>query len=634
MHSRQVAESALLESEERYRAVIAALEEGIVIHEADGTISGCNASACRILGMTESEIVGRSARDPGWRAVREDGSPFEPESHPAAITLLTGLPCSHVVMGIERPGSSRVWVSINSRPLCRPGSEDPYAVAVSLTDITRTKQVEEELLRRACQQSAIADLGRHALEGTAVDVLLDEAVRRIASVLEIEHCKVEEHLAQEQELRVRASLARPAGRPRLASLSVPIPGRDGWWGLLSAYTSSQRNFSPEEEQFLQAVANVLAVAIERQRDQEEQQKLQDKIRKSAAEWRLTFDAITHPVMLLEMDGRIVRVNEAARDLAGLTYEQVLHRPVAFLWSAEPWRAISTLLPQVEATGEAAATQARDDEGRTWDVSLSPVISPDGQRGVVVVARDITDLVRLQESLRRSETMSAMGALVAGVAHEVRNPLFGISATLDAFASRFKRRTEYRRYVDILQGEVSRLSELMQQLLDYGKPFRLVVAPESPREVMQAALAACAPLAAKAQVALAVEIEPGLPPLPMDRNRIVQVFQNLLENAVQHSQPGARVLFRAARDNRDDRDGICFLVEDSGPGFRPEDLPHIFEPFFTRRRGGTGLGLSIVQRIVEHHQGEIVPANRPDGGAAVSVVLPFASQALPKWERVV
>src|SRR5262249_56334270 len=116
---------------------------------------------------------------------------------------------------------------------------------------------------------------------------------------------------------------------------------------------------------------------------------------------------------------------------------------------------------------------------TWDVSLSPVTSPDGQRGVVVVARDITDLVGLQESLRRSETMSAMGALVAGVAHEVRNPLFGISATLDAFAARFKRRIEYQRYIQILQGEVSRLSELMQQLLDYGKPFRLVMSPHCP-----------------------------------------------------------------------------------------------------------------------------------------------------------
>lgn len=509
MHRRQTAESALLESEERYRAVIGALEDGIVLYEAEGTISSCNASACRILGRREEEIVGRTARDPGWRAFREDGSPFEPESHPAAITLLTGQPCSHVVMGIEKPGGERAWVSINSRPLCRPGGTDPYAVAVSFTDITPRKRSEEE-----------------------------------------------------------------------------------------------------------------------------QRKLQEAIRNSASEWRLTFDAITHPVLLLEIDGRIIRVNEAARDLAGLTYEQVLHRPVAFLWRSEPWRAICTLLAEVEATGEGVAGQARDEEGRTWDVSLSPVTSPDDQRGVVVVARDITDLVRLQESLRRSETMSAMGALVAGVAHEVRNPLFGISATLDAFASRFKRRTEYRRYVDILQGEVGRLSGLMQQLLDYGKPFHLVVSAESPGEVMRVALAVCQPHAAAAEVELAVEAGDDLPPVLMDRNRILQVFQNLLENAIQHAPPGSSVVFRAEPASLGEREGVRFSIEDWGPGFHPEDLPHIFEPFFTRRRGGTGLGLSIVQRIVEQHEGQILPANRPEGGAVVAVLLACGEQSLPKWERVV
>jgi PAS domain S-box-containing protein len=767
MHSRQAAESALLESEERYRAVIGALEEGIVLHEADGTISGCNASACRILGLTEAEIVGRNARDPGWRGVREDGSPFEPESHPAAITLLTGLPCSRVIMGLDRLGE-RVWLSMSSRPLCRPGSDDPYAVAVSMADITRRKLAEEELRRRAFQQSAIAELGRHALEGTEIEVLMHEAVRRAASVLEVEHCKVMERIPGEQGLRLRAAvgwtadetgriapvmLTQPAGRERLAGLSVAIPGRERSWGVLSAHTSSPRDFSREESQFLHAVANVLAVAIERHQDQEatrasearhralvealpdlifrigrdgtylyvksgrprelfasprrylgkkvtdrlppevaaralekieralsgsdtqvleyeiprggeirsyearivqsgrdevlsvvrditprkrfeaEQERLQEAIKKSAVEWRLTFDAITHPVMLLELDGRIIRVNEAARELAGLTYEQVLHRPLALLGHAEPWRAICALLPQMEAAAEAASTQARDEQGRTWDVSLSPVTSPDDQRGVVVVARDLTDLVRLQESLRRSETMSAMGALVAGVAHEVRNPLFGISATLDAFAARFKRRTEYRRYTDILQGEVSRLSELMQQLLDYGKPFRLAVTQESPGEVMAAALKACQPLAGRAQVELAAAPAPGLPLLALDRNRILQVFQNLLENAIQHSPAGARVVLRAARA-AGEGDGICFTVEDTGPGFRPDDLPHIFEPFFTRRRGGTGLGLSIVQRIVENHEGEILAANRPEGGAAVAVTLPFSLQVPSKTEKVV
>jgi signal transduction histidine kinase len=111
---------------------------------------------------------------------------------------------------------------------------------------------------------------------------------------------------------------------------------------------------------------------------------------------------------------------------------------------------------------------------------------------------------------------------------------------------------------------------------------------------------------------------------MDRSRILQVFQNLLENAIQHAPPGSRVVFRAAAAHLGERDGVRFSVEDSGPGFRPEDLPHLCEPFFTRRKGGTGLGLSIVQRIVEHHEGEIVPANRPEGGAVVSVVLPYRS----------
>src|SRR5262249_22939081 len=122
---------------------------------------------------------------------------------------------------------------------------------------------------------------------------------------------------------------------------------------------------------------------QRKRFEEEQGELQEGIRKSASEWRITLDAITHPVLLVALDGRIIRVNEAARELAGLTYERILQRPVSFLGDAEPWRAICALLPDVETTGETAVAQARDEEGQTWDVSLSPVTSPDNQRGVVV-----------------------------------------------------------------------------------------------------------------------------------------------------------------------------------------------------------------------------------------------------------
>lgn len=635
MHRRKTAESALIESAERSRAIIDALEEGIVLHEADGTISGCNAGACRILGLTEEQILGRTIRTiggRGWRALRENGTPFEPESHPAAITLLTGQPCSHVVMGVERRDGTRVWISVNSRPLRRPGGEEPFAVAVSFSDITRHKAAEEELRRRVAQQSALADLGRHALEGTEIEVLMDEAVRRVGAVLGVELCKIVD--SGPSGLRLRAGLgwtSDEAGRlkpvrltggeaPRewLGGIAAPIPGRERPWGVLSAASRAGRDFRPDDLEFLQAVANVLAVALE-------QADLRQKISKSSYEWRITFDAMPHPVLLLELDGRIVRLNEAARELAGLSFIEILRRTAGTIRDAEPWRTIASLLRHEEE----ATAQVRDEQGRTWDLSLSPVISPDGQPGVVVVARDLTDLVRLQESLRRSETMSAMGVLVAGVAHEVRNPLFGISATLAAFTTRFKRRTEYRRYVEVLQGEVDRLNALMQDLLEYGKPLRLVLEPGHAEEVMQAAVTACAQLAEQAEVEIAVAIETadarergnGLPALVMDRKRMTQVFQNLLANAIQHSPRGGRVALRA-EPAADEPAGVLFRVEDGGAGFQPDDLPHLFEPFFTRRRGGTGLGLSIVQRIVDQHQGEITAANRPEGGAAVTVRLPL------------
>jgi PAS domain S-box-containing protein len=333
------------------------------------------------------------------------------------------------------------------------------------------------------------------------------------------------------------------------------------------------------------------------RGEERQTELPRLSRRSALEWRLTFDAIASPLLLVEPDGRIIRMNEAARDLAGATYEGAIHRPLAVLGDRHPWKAVEPLLWEVADTGRRANAQVRDRE-KAWDISVSPVEGPDGGRWAVVVVLDISEVVRLEESLRHSETMSVLGALVAGVAHEVRNPLFGISATLDAFESKFKRRKEYQRYVEVLRDRVGRLNELMHQLLDYGKPQRLNLAEVNPAEVMGAAVEACSPLAAKAGVEVVRELGSDVPWLTVDRNRVVQIFQNLLENAIQHSPKGGQVTFRAEPEG----ENVRFSIEDSGPGFRPEDLDRMFEPFYSRRRGGTGLGLSIVQRIAEQHGG--------------------------------
>jgi len=285
-----------------------------------------------------------------------------------------------------------------------------------------------------------------------------------------------------------------------------------------------------------------------------------------------------------------------------------------------------------ATGSMSdVVRFRHRDGRIRALSIELRVLPgQGQRPAEIVGSsiDITERLefeeernRLRASLARSEAMSAIGGLVGGVAHEVRNPLFTISASLDAFEARFGARDEYKFYLGALRGSVERLSRLMNQLLDYGRT------PLTQREwtalhdcVERAIELLPAPLRDRG-VVIENRIPENLPRFLLDCHLILQVFQNLIENAVQHSVTGGLVVVSAVPAPRNGRDGVECRVEDSGTGFNPGPISRIFEPFVSERHGGTGLGLSIVQRIVEQHGGQIEAANRPEGGASIRIWFP-------------
>ena len=231
--------------------------------------------------------------------------------------------------------------------------------------------------------------------------------------------------------------------------------------------------------------------------------------------------------------------------------------------------------------------------------------------------------RLQRELRQSAVLSAMGTLVAGVAHEVRNPLFGMSATLDAFEARFGRQPGHERYLAVLRQELDNVSRLMKDLLDYGRPASPNPEPVDLERVTQDAITASLPLAAGCRVRIEVQAAPNLPHPWADAAMMRQVLVNLIENAVQHSPSDGVVVVKLEREPNGQ---AVIQVLDSGSGFRSEDLPRVFDPFFSRRQGGTGLGLSIVRRLVESFGGEIVADNRMPGGARVTVRLPVRERA--------
>jgi len=351
---------------------------------------------------------------------------------------------------------------------------------------------------------------------------------------------------------------------------------------------------------------------------------------AAARLVAIIEATPDLVGTCDVSGRPLYLNRAGRRMLGLADDEPLAEHISRYY---PAREVRRVLGEVmEAairdgtwSGEVAVRQRDGLEIPVLQVIVAHRNGAGEVEFLSTIARDIRERKQAEEELQRDQTMAALGSLVAGVAHEVRNPLFGISSTLDAFEARFAGRTDHRPYVAVFREQLDRLTSLMNDLLEYAKPGGGELAYSAIEPVVEHALRACSPIAARAQVLLESRIAPGLPALRMDAKRMSQVFRNLVENGVQHSPAGAEVSVGADVVRRGGETRVECVVEDKGPGFRVEDLPHLFEPFFTRRHGGTGLGLSIVYRIVTDHGGTIVARNRPGGGACITVGLPVASR---------
>ena len=357
---------------------------------------------------------------------------------------------------------------------------------------------------------------------------------------------------------------------------------------------------------------------------EKQQRLHTSLQQSAMEWRQTFNAIDFPVLIVDLDSTIKRSNLAAEQAVGVDPEQILGKKVSELGETEPWKKAAELIEEIRQTQMPMAEEVKDEtSGKTWAITLYHIneFGSVGERAILI-AQDITKRAQLEASLRQSEMMSLLGSLVAGVAHEVRNPLFGISSILDAFETRFSDRTEYLRYTNVLRDEIGRLTVLMEELLEYGKPFRGELYLVSMEEMIARSVRACMPSAEVAQVNLESRVEDSLPKIRIDRRRLSKVFVNLIENAIQHSPQKSHVIVEASKVTDGNQEWVQCAIKDSGAGILAEDMPKIFEPFFSKRRGGTGLGLAIAQRIMQEHEGKLIAGNNPEGGACMIARFPI------------
>ena len=371
----------------------------------------------------------------------------------------------------------------------------------------------------------------------------------------------------------------------------------------------------------------LVLQINDRRLLEEEATLRRVMQQAAKEWQLTFDTVELPVLILDHTGRIRRLNRAARDLAGRSFTRCMGLRLGELGDDNPWSAAEELVSEVlETRGRGPRYRLTSSRDRHWD--LTAILSPRfAEERIVLIVQEVTRIVELEDSLRRGEKLAAMGALVGGVAHEVRNPLFGISATLDAMRASLGPDAELQQYLAVLRSQVDRMTELMNGLLAYGRSAGSERSLGVLEEVIAKAVADCQPLAGEAGVEIVQDLDLFGRVLSMNRDGLVSLFTNLVANAVQHSPPGSRVRVEARGIGEGGENWIECVVRDSGLGFSEEALAKACEPFFTRRPGGMGLGLAICERIIEDHGGKLIIANCPGRGAEVTVRLPCRRGAL-------
>ena len=604
--------------EASYRDLVEQASDLIFTQDLNGRITSINSTGARFFGRAANQIIGESFF-----------SLFGiiPESNGFAAGLTNTSETKefrHQLIARSSSGEDR-WLDLIITPI-KHKSSDIVGFRGVARDITERRNFEEALKDSESRYKLLFESTPQPIwvynEATLAFLAVNEAATRIYGYSRDEFLSmtVDQIRAKED---IPALLIKGAAAADGLELSSPWRHETRDKKTIYVEMSSHPVVFDGKHSKLVIVNDV----TERKLLDEKQQRLHTSLQQSAMEWRQTFNAIDFPVLIIDLNGIVKRSNEAAERIAGSDPDQIIDQPIGELGNHEPWKKATELIATIRSTHSPVTEEVKcQATGKTWSLTLYLIneFGSAGQRAIFV-AQDITKRAELEASLRQSEMMSLLGSLVAGVAHEVRNPLFGISSILDAFETRFSDRTEYLRYTNVLRDEIGRLTLLMEELLEYGKPFRGELYLVSMEEMVARSIRACMPAAEVAQVTLESHVEDGLPKVRIDRRRLSKVFVNLIENAIQHSRAGGTVSVEARKVVDGKQEWVECAVRDTGSGILDEDLPRIFEPFFSKRRGGTGLGLAIAQRIMEEHAGRLIAGNNPDIGACMIARFPVPAE---------
>jgi PAS domain S-box-containing protein len=669
-------DARLRASEEKFRGLVRDIQVAVVVHGPDTRIRTANLLAQRLLGLTEAQLLGKAAVDPDWRFTREDGSRLPLEEYPVSRVLATGEPVRDVVLGVYRPvAGDQVLVNVNADPE-RDEREQIVQVVVTFVDVTARRAAEQAVAERTLVAELSSEIGhllatqrdlRSMLRGCAEALVrrLDAAFARIwvadpsAQVLELQasaglytrldgtHRRIQvgegmigrigrdramhatnavfgDPLVEDHEWARREGLVAFAGTPLVVEGKLV--------GVLAMF--SRKPLTDVTVKAVSAMANELAIGIERKMAEE-------ALRRGEERYRRIVETAHEGIWLIDAGNRTTFANRQMATMLGYTVEEMQGALLTDFMDDEG-RALAAR--NVERRRQGIAEQhdfkfRRKDGTELWTlVETTPFFDDHGEyAGALGMITDVTDRRRMEEQLRQSQKLEAVGRLAGGVAHDFNNLLTAILGDADAISEGLPARDPLREDVGEIRAAAHKAAMLTRQLLAFGRKQAAEPRVLDVGETVGAMERLLRRLIGE-NIDLTVACPAGLWSVRADPGQIEQVIVNLAVNARDAMPGGGRLTIETSnvelrgddvRRHIEAAPGpyVMVAVSDTGSGMSPEVQAHLFEPFYTTkgRGGGTGLGLSTVYGIVKQCGGCIWVYSEAGRGTTFKIYLPRVDQ---------
>jgi len=350
-------------------------------------------------------------------------------------------------------------------------------------------------------------------------------------------------------------------------------------------------------------------------------------------------SLTTGIVTVDLEGRVVTLNPAAELMTGFFAGEVRGRYCTEVFAHTPDLAellMETLASRVAQPGVTVTLRRRNGRAMPVELSAAPLRGGESKElGVIGVFRDLTRVRQLEDRLRRSDRLAAIGELAAGLAHEIKNPLTSLLTFSRHLSRRFEDPDFRQKFQSVVPRELERINTIVERLLELARPARLTFKPLRLPALLERVLELYGDRLEAQSVRVVRDWRKDVPAVWVDQEALYRALVNLVANALDAMPRGGSLTLRVAWSDAETLGGarlgarrVAVEVEDSGTGIEPVDLDRVFNPFFSTKEGGTGLGLALTQKIVEDHGGSIDVRSAPGAGALFRIVLPLMPDMPP------